>query len=419
MDMDQFNPSAGLAQQRAGFAQQRAISPPQRISKSPKSTGKGFLIAIVVLLVLLIAGAVFAIVWTYYYPANKNQKQQYLGTIDVKNVKVPTANAVAGAGMQNGGGSVPTQRSAYRPTSNASQMAAANSQAGPSQAASAQVAPAQAAPVHSGFTSPGFEGSTAPPMQVADNTAMFPTSKAHSDYLNALQRARAQTGNEPNYQASAAPASYRGTIAGEIAAGGGDVERSLAATMGLTAAYPDQTGKLPPVIYESSGPTLAYAAQTPVRGAAINAFSDGNLALIDPEGAAKLDRALSPNVPAVWAMDEKTADDRKKAELMKAMMLNGAVDPSLDDIMSASAPYVANAAMARRALLAQSSLDRNMIMEPALRFLYQAPLYRPAVVTPTMSPMVADTNGLTPGQENYLMSINCANDGLPMTQEPY
>ncbi len=354
----------------------------RNIGKTAKKGLNGLIIAAIVMLAIVL---LLPVIYLIAYPPYKNKKN------DNCSVTTSTPKLLAGAGMQQ------------------------------AQQQQQQSAPRVMSTTASNANVSRFPGTPAAGMasRVVDNVAMFPQNAGQGNYYAALAKAQAtERASFPNQASTLAGA--KNIVTGSVVAGGGDVERSLAATSGLAQKYADQTGLLPQVIAESSGASLTHAAKTAVRAdQAMSSFSDGTLASIDPEGAAKLDKAMSSvGVPGVWGMDAVTAEERKKAELMKSMLLTGQVDPSAEDVLAASAPYVATAEMARRAIAAQGALDRTMIIRPATRFLYQNALYRPAVATPTMSPFAGD-NGLTPGQENYLMSIGCGTQDAPLIQETY
>jgi hypothetical protein len=362
---------------------------------SPSKKGlNGLIIAAIVMLAIVL---LLPVIYLIAYPSYKKKNNNCANNV----VVTSTPKYLAGSGIQQ-----KAQQSVPRVMSTASSANAARF-AGTGQ-------------TYQKPTLPGFQNSQGMPARVVDNMAMFPQNAGQGNYKAALAKAQAAVNASYGGYSPPMPAPARNTVTGAVVAGGGDVERSLVASMAMAQKYPDQTGLLPQVIAETEGASLTHAAKTSVRADhALTAFNDGTLASIDPEGAAKLDRAMSSiGVPGVWGMDAITADQRKKSELMKSIMLSGQIDPSIEDVLAASAPYVATAEMARRAIAAQGALDRSMIMRPATRFLNQNPLYRPAVATPTMSPFVGD-NGLTPGQENYLMSIGCGAQDAPLIQETY
>ena len=182
------------------------------------------------------------------------------------------------------------------------------------------------------------------------------------------------------------------------------------------------TTQLASVVNSPPGTALAFGTVTAVKATSVvDSFADTSmLQSIDPKGHAELEQAMTLTaVPATWHMDRATAEARKNKELLKTMMLQGAIDPSIEDIMNASSPYVGTAEQARRAMSAQREMERSIILPPPLRFLYQGPLDRPAVVAPTMSPLIGESGPITAGQDYMLTTMACANQGKPMTAEPY
>lgn len=219
----------------------------------------------------------------------------------------------------------------------------------------------------------------------------------------------------------------RAAAAGKSAPGAGGRIRQLDADVAASAAragtrdLTDGTGKLPQVVAKTNGPSNVHMAPTAIRGGNVHTdFTDSGSqhALLDPEGNAKLNRAMSlSGTPALFHANDADQNKHKRNEIFKAMMLNGRVDPDVDDVLSASAPFVATSNMLRRAVQAQNAVDRETIIQTPLRFLYQSPLYRPTVPTPPISPVVGDN--ITPGQAYFLQSVACANQGQPVTQESY
>jgi hypothetical protein len=196
---------------------------------------------------------------------------------------------------------------------------------------------------------------------------------------------------------------------------------SPAAIAMIDASIGDQSGTLPPMIADLPGTRNAYGDMTIVRHQSMkNSFGETDLRSLDPETADEVDKALSLSaVPMTWSMDEKTQNEYKNRELMKQMLLQGAVDPSVEDIMALSAPYVGTAETVRRALSAQRSMDRSVINQPPMRFLYQSLTPRLPVPKPALSPFVAEFNQITPGLEYLMTEMDCANSNAPVRQEPY
>jgi hypothetical protein len=196
---------------------------------------------------------------------------------------------------------------------------------------------------------------------------------------------------------------------------------AVAALTSAEASLSDQSGTLPSMIASLPGTRNAYGDVTTVRHQSMhNSFGETDLRALDPETADEVDKALSLSaVPMTWTMDEKTQNEYKNRELMKQMLLQGAVDPSVEDIMALSAPYVGTAETVRRALAAQRSMDRSVINQPPMRFLYQSLTPRLPVPKPALSPFVAEFNQITPGLEYLMTEMDCANSNAPLRQEPY
>ncbi len=211
--------------------------------------------------------------------------------------------------------------------------------------------------------------------------------------------------------------------AGQTHAMSSSVHLSPAAAALATAdpSVSDQTGTLPPMIVNLPGTQNAYGEMSTIRTHPIGtSFGETDLRALDPETADEVDKALSLTaVPLTWNMDEKAQADYKNRELMKQMLLQGAVDPSVEDIMALSAPYVGTAEMVRRSLAAQRSLERSVINQPPMRFLYQSLTPRLPVPKPALSPFVAEFNQITPGLEYIMTETDCANSNAPVIQEPY
>lgn len=205
----------------------------------------------------------------------------------------------------------------------------------------------------------------------------------------------------------------------KVATGLGDAEAAAANNL-MKGSLAVMTGTLPSVLATADGPSLRHALKTTASAASVvGAFHDGTLADIDPEGQSQLDKALSmTGVPATFGMDAVTAENRKNAEIMKTLLLNGQVDPCIEDIMQASAPFLATSEMLRRSVAAEDSLDRGLIIQTPMRFLYSSPLYRMAVPMPVQNPLGAQEN-VPPGLEIYRMSLQCGQQDKPMTMEPY
>jgi hypothetical protein len=188
------------------------------------------------------------------------------------------------------------------------------------------------------------------------------------------------------------------------------------------AAQADGTGKLAPVLSAPAGDTLYHMAPTAIKhtSSGAEAFTDSTAAMaeFDPEGAAKLNRALSlSGVPASFHYNELEAQQHKATHMMRNMLLAGKVDPTVSEVLSAASPFTATAQQIRNAVLAQGSIDRSTVIATPLSKLYANPLWRPATPFPTMSVLPQD--GLTPGQQFAYQSLACSNTGAPLTTESY
>lgn len=213
-----------------------------------------------------------------------------------------------------------------------------------------------------------------------------------------------------------------------LPAGASDGDASVAAQAAALKArygFSELPGGAPlqSVIAETEGKSLSHAGKTAINntGHLDSAWADDSshfLRKFLPEEADKLDKALSMSAtPTAFYNDDATHEVRRRTEMVKAMLLEGAVDPSIQDVLAAAAPFQASRNMLLRAVTAQDQLDRTMVNRPPTRFLYQNPLYREATPVPTMSSIVQDN--MTPGQQYYLQSISCATQNLPVVQEPY
>lgn len=213
------------------------------------------------------------------------------------------------------------------------------------------------------------------------------------------------------------------SVANMTPPGGGDEERRLgkipAAAMNL-----DNSGYIPQVIAHAGGPAMAHTMPTSIMAAAFGAnfAEDGNLAAVDPESAAQLNKALAlSGVPASFGLDMDSYERRKAAEIIRTMELTGAADPSLEQVMAASTPFIATQGLLKRSTDAQGAIDRSVIIEPPMRFLYSNPGYRMSTPGITMSPVVTEGGSITPAQEYYLLQTGCF-DGQCSTsakQEPF
>jgi hypothetical protein len=213
------------------------------------------------------------------------------------------------------------------------------------------------------------------------------------------------------------------TVTSMTPPGGGDEERRLG-KVPAAALNLDNSGYIPQVIAHAGGPAMAHTLPTSIMAAAFGADvpEDGNLYAVDPESAAQLDKALAlSGVPASFGLDMDSYERRKAAEIIRTMELTGAADPSLEQVMAASTPFIATQGLLKRSTDAQGAIDRSVIIEPPMRFLYQNPGYRMSTPGITMSPVVTEGGSITPAQEYYLLQTGCF-DGQCSTsakQEPF
>lgn len=220
-----------------------------------------------------------------------------------------------------------------------------------------------------------------------------------------------------------AHAAARGAHAQAMAEGAG----AYAPTQGFTSAHMDMadgTGKLPPLLSHPPGDTMYHMAPTAIKHTSLttdsNAFHDSTAAMarFDPEGAARIDRALAlTGVPGSFHYSEEDAAAHKRTHGMKNMLLAGKVDPTVEEVLSAASPFTATARQIRSAVMAQGAIDRSTIIATPLSKLYQNPLYRAPTPMPTMSVLPQD--GMTAGQQFAYQSLACAATGAPVTSESY
>ncbi len=204
--------------------------------------------------------------------------------------------------------------------------------------------------------------------------------------------------------------------------GGGDDDYRQ--SMVPVLASTENSGYIPKVIAHAGGPTMAHSFPTAITAGAFSTTmnEDGVLAAVDPETAAQLDKALAlSGVPASFGLDADQYERRKAAEIIRTMELTGAADPTLEQVMAASTPFIATQSLLRRATEATGAIDRSIIIETPMRFLYSNPGYRMSTPGITMSPVVTENSAITPGQEYYMLQTGCF-DGqcsVGAKQEPY
>lgn len=111
-----------------------------------------------------------------------------------------------------------------------------------------------------------------------------------------------------------------------------------------------------------------------------------------------------PGTRGGWAGAQYTGVMPTPAQAAAAYRMDGLVGPTMEEAIGASLPFRATSAFIARALGA-GAVDRTVLTEPPLRFLYQNQLQgsRPNLPPPAVGPLVPDT--LSPGLDNYLTSL--------------
>ena len=174
---------------------------------------------------------------------------------------------------------------------------------------------------------------------------------------------------------------------------------------------------------DHSGPHMLSAAQTGIKHTSpAHVLGDGShddiRTYMGAEAAAKLDAALSlSGTPASFGLDDTQFRAYHQASMAQALALEGATNPDLDMLLSATAPFSASQNMIRRAMAAQAQL-RPINMTPS-RWLWSGPAWRESVPVPTMSMYGSPPGGITPAMEAHMLEITCGADQGPMLMEPY
>ena len=189
-----------------------------------------------------------------------------------------------------------------------------------------------------------------------------------------------------------------------------------------TDPAPSGSGKLGSAIATAGDKSLVHMANSKIANTGgMNDFVDdsaANMQLYAPDLKATMDKSLSlSGVSPAFGLDPTQTQLRKQQAIAENMVLAGTVDPSINQVLDASAPFIATSSAIRRAIAAQSSVNNETIIQTPLRFMWQSPLYRPAIPMATMSPITSDL--MTPGQAFYLQSIACANGDGPVVQESF
>jgi hypothetical protein len=152
------------------------------------------------------------------------------------------------------------------------------------------------------------------------------------------------------------------------------------------------------------------------------ALSDGShddiRTYMGEEAANKLDAALSlSGTPAAFSLNDTQARAYHQTAIAQSLALEGAVDPDLDMLLSATAPFSATRGYITRAMRAQASM-MPINVTPS-RWQWQGPAWRDSVPMPTMGAMGPQNGQITPAMEDYYLSITCGADQGPILIEPY
>lgn len=266
------------------------------------------------------------------------------------------------------------------------------------------------APAYAYAPAAGSDGSTG-----SDGSAgsSVPTEGAVS------QTAQAQALRKAN---RARRASERAAANAAGAPSGASTSTSADAPAPVVAPAPSGSGKLGSAIATAGDKSLVHMANSKIANTgSMNDFVDDSAAsmqLYAPDLKDTMDKSLSlSGVSAAFGLDPTQTQLRKQQAIAENMVLSGTVDPSINQVLDASAPFIATSSAIRRAIAAQSSVNNETIIQTPLRFMWQSPLYRPAIPMATMSPITSDL--MTPGQAFYLQSIACANGDGPVVQESF
>jgi hypothetical protein len=180
----------------------------------------------------------------------------------------------------------------------------------------------------------------------------------------------------------------------------------------LGKAYMDHSGK------EFLSAATTGIKHTSAAVALSDASHDDIRTYMGEEAASKLDAALSlSGTPAAFSLNDTQARAYHQAAMAQSMALEGSVDPDLDMLLGASAPFLGTQSMIRRAMQAQASL-RSINPTPT-RWMWQGPAWRDSVSMPTMSPYGPQQSAITPAMETYMLEITCGADQGPILIEPY
>ena len=210
---------------------------------------------------------------------------------------------------------------------------------------------------------------------------------------------------------------------GGLGAGYGGQMTASAMPTPIPLSAPLGAGKLGSAVADVAGANLVGAQQSLIKnvgGVDVDSLSDEKqrlfLQTIDKETSDTLDKSLSlSGTPGTFFNTEAEDAQRKAQSIVDNMMLNATSDPSVEQMMGASSVFNATSLQIQRSIAARSAVDREMIISTPLRFMWQPPLYRPAVPMPTVG--VVLQNDVTPGLAFYLQSIACGEG--PVVQESF
>jgi hypothetical protein len=210
---------------------------------------------------------------------------------------------------------------------------------------------------------------------------------------------------------------------GGLGAGYGGQMTASAMPTPIPLSAPLGAGKLGSAVADVAGANLVGAQQSLIKnvgGVDVDSLSDEKqrlfLQTIDKETSDTLDKSLSlSGTPGTFFNTEAEDAQRKAQSIVDNMMLNATSDPSVEQMMGASSVFNATSLQIQRSIAARSAVDREMIISTPLRFMWQPPLYRPAVPMPTVGAVLQ--NDVTPGLAFYLQSIACGEG--PVVQESF
>ena len=198
-----------------------------------------------------------------------------------------------------------------------------------------------------------------------------------------------------------------------------DQAKAALGVMGLGGAI-TSLGK---VYIPHQGPEMLSAAQTGIKHTSpampLVDQSHADLhAYLGAETAGKLDAALSlSGTPASFHLNDTQHLQAHRAALATQLALEGNPNPDIMMLMSATAPFTASRGMIQNALRAQAELSYPTTDVPR-RWMWASPAWRQSVPMPVLGAN-GPQFGITPAQEDYMMSITCGADVGPIRVEPY